>query len=277
MGWERSFSVTVAKPSEDEEWRPSPENRTGYLGQPLPSLAGKPTGSVLPASVMSGQNELKQHRLCRTRPLLFFNLSAREHSKAAPQSPISNRRKYFLIRIELLQPLYTSPAAEPPASAFKERYYKKQCLNPLSNISGSTFPSNILSGHPPPPSNIQRSPYSSIPSSSKQSEATEIDEILANLPADPGHSRILDYPPNYHEAIRRHYLQNDPCQPRNHIMPRRVSDKRCFIIGWFDKFRPSPSQFLASPLCKMYPFFFCKYHDTPRPKLRHAGRHLKVT
>ncbi|CAN6719472.1 unnamed protein product [Malus baccata var. baccata] len=48
---------------------------------------------------------------------------------------------------------------------------------------------------------------------------------------------MLDYPPNYCEAIRRHYLQNDPCQPRDHIMPRKVSNKRCFITGWFDKFK----------------------------------------
>ncbi|CAN6547091.1 unnamed protein product [Malus baccata var. baccata] len=118
-----------------------------------------------------------------------------------------------------------------------ERYYKKQCLNPPSNIFGSSSPSNIPSS-PPPPSNIPRSPHLNIPSRSQQSEATELDEILANLPADPGNRRrMLDYPPNYREAIRRHYLQNDPCQPRDHIMPRKVSDKRCFIIGWFDKFK----------------------------------------
>ncbi|KAM1124392.1 hypothetical protein ACFX2H_039438 [Malus domestica] len=118
-----------------------------------------------------------------------------------------------------------------------ERYYKKQCLNPPSNILGSPPPSNIPSS-PPPPSNIPRSPPSNIPSRSQQSEATELDEILANLPADPAHRRrMLDYPPNYREAIRRHYLQNDHCQPRDHIMPRKVSDNRCFIIGWFDKFK----------------------------------------
>ncbi|CAN6554381.1 unnamed protein product [Malus baccata var. baccata] len=110
-----------------------------------------------------------------------------------------------------------------------ERYYKKQCLNPPSNISGG-----------PPPSNIPRSPPSNIPSRSQQSEATELDldEILSNLPADPAHRRrMIDYPPNYREAIRRHYLQIDPCQPRDHIMPRKVSDNRCFIIRWFDKFK----------------------------------------
>ncbi|CAN6542490.1 unnamed protein product [Malus baccata var. baccata] len=118
-----------------------------------------------------------------------------------------------------------------------ERYYKKQCLNPLSNISGSPSPSNIPSS-PHPPSNIPRSSPSNIPSRSQQSEATELDEVLANLPSDPGHRRqMLDYPPNYREAIPRHYLQNDPCQPRDHSMPRKVSDKRCFIIGWFDKFK----------------------------------------
>ncbi|KAM2464543.1 hypothetical protein ACFX1W_003757 [Malus domestica] len=118
-----------------------------------------------------------------------------------------------------------------------ERYYKKQCLNPPSNISGSPSPSNIPSSHPPPPSNI-RSPPLNILSSSQQSEPTELDEILANLHADPGYRRrMLDYPPNYREAIRRHYLQNDPCQPRDHIMPRKVSNKRCFITGWFDRFK----------------------------------------
>ncbi|CAN6562307.1 unnamed protein product [Malus baccata var. baccata] len=118
-----------------------------------------------------------------------------------------------------------------------ERYYKKQCLNPLSHILGSPSPSNIPSS-PPPPSNIPRSPPSNIPSRSQQSEATELDEILANFPADPAHRRrMLDYPPNYREAIRRHYLQNDPCQPRDHIMLRKVSDNRCFIIGWSDKFK----------------------------------------
>ncbi|CAN6551746.1 unnamed protein product [Malus baccata var. baccata] len=111
-----------------------------------------------------------------------------------------------------------------------ERYYKKQCLTPHSNILGSSSPSNIPSS-PPPPSNIPRSPPSNIPSRSQQSEATELNEILANLHADPRHRRrMLDYPPNYREAICRQCLQNDPCQPRDHIMPRKVSDKRCFII-----------------------------------------------
>ncbi|KAM1041323.1 hypothetical protein ACFX2I_030492 [Malus domestica] len=89
-----------------------------------------------------------------------------------------------------------------------ERYYKKQCLNLPSNISGSPSSSNIPSGPPPPStSNIPRSPPSSISSSSQQSEATELDEILVNLPADPRHRlQMLDYPPNYREAIRRHYL-----------------------------------------------------------------------
>ncbi|XP_070677913.1 uncharacterized protein [Malus domestica] len=90
-----------------------------------------------------------------------------------------------------------------------ERYYKKQCLDPPSNILGSPYPSNI-------PSNLP--PSSNIPSSSQQSDATELDEILANLPTDPGHRcQMLDYPPNYHEAIH--------------------SNKRCFITGWFDKFK----------------------------------------
>ncbi|XP_028962310.2 uncharacterized protein [Malus domestica] len=75
-----------------------------------------------------------------------------------------------------------------------ERYYKKQCLNPSPNIPDS----------PPLPSNISGSPHppSSIPSSAQQSEITELDEILANLPADPGlRRRMLDYPLNCRESI----------------------------------------------------------------------------
>ncbi|KAM1336591.1 hypothetical protein ACFX2H_040527 [Malus domestica] len=111
-----------------------------------------------------------------------------------------------------------------------ERYYKKQCLNPSPNIPDSPpLPSNIP-GSPPPPS--------SIPSSAQQSEITELDEILANLPADPGlRRRMLDYPLNCREAIRRYYLQKEPCQPKSHIMPRKASDNRCFITGWFDNFK----------------------------------------
>ncbi|CAN6565048.1 unnamed protein product [Malus baccata var. baccata] len=115
-----------------------------------------------------------------------------------------------------------------------ERYYKKQCLNPHSNIPASPS-SNIPSS---PPSNIPNIPSSSILGSSQQNEVTELDEILANLPADPGHRRrMLDYPPNYREAIRHHYLQNNPCQPKDHIMPRKVSNNRCFVTRWFDNFK----------------------------------------
>ncbi|CAN6682240.1 unnamed protein product [Malus baccata var. baccata] len=144
-----------------------------------------------------------------------------------------------------------------------ERYYKKQCLNPPSNISGGPSHSNIPSSPPPPPSNIPRSPPSNIPSRSQQSEATELDldEILANLPADPAHRRrMIDYPPNYREAIRRHYLQIDPCQPRDHIMPRKVSDNRCFIIRWFDKFKwLKYSISKNAAFCRYYYLFKCDF------------------
>ncbi|CAN6560065.1 unnamed protein product [Malus baccata var. baccata] len=105
-----------------------------------------------------------------------------------------------------------------------ERYYKKQCLNPSPNIPDNPpLPSNIPGSRPRP---------SSIPSSAQQSEITELDEILANLPADLRlRRRMLDYPFNCREAIRRYYLQNEPCQPKSHIMPGKASDNRCFITG----------------------------------------------
>ncbi|XP_028945186.2 uncharacterized protein LOC126590200 [Malus sylvestris] len=126
-----------------------------------------------------------------------------------------------------------------------ERYYKKQCLNPSPNIPGS----------PPPPSNIPSSPPSSIPDSAQQSEVIELDEILANFPIDPGlRRRMLDYPLNCCEAIRRYYLQKEPCQPKSHIMPRKASDNQCFITAggsgsdvftekWFTNWRKGPENF----------------------------------
>ncbi|XP_068344174.1 uncharacterized protein [Pyrus communis] len=88
------------------------------------------------------------------------------------------------------------------------RVVNVRCLNPSPNILDSPpLPSNIP-GSPPPPSNIPSNPPSSISGSAQQSEVTELDEILANLPADLGlRRRMLDYPLNYREAIHRYYLK----------------------------------------------------------------------
>lgn len=47
-----------------------------------------------------------------------------------------------------------------------------------------------------------------IPGSLQQSDVIELDEMLVNLPSDPGLKPwMIDYKPDYSEAIRRHYLQ----------------------------------------------------------------------
>ncbi|CAN6689072.1 unnamed protein product [Malus baccata var. baccata] len=119
---------------------------------------------------------------------------------------IDQRRSYVGakggVRPSARRKIKTGATLEPPWFGQKlgsigyvmERYYKKQCLNHSPNIPDSPpLPSNIP-GSPPPPS--------SIPNSAQESEITELDEILANLPADPGLRRqMLDYPLNCREAI----------------------------------------------------------------------------
>lgn len=65
---------------------------------------------------------------------------------------------------------------------------------------------------------VSPNPTSNIPCSSQSNEIIELDEnikILVNLPKDHRlRPRMIDYKPNYHKAIRRHYLQKGPCQPK---------------------------------------------------------------
>ena len=49
---------------------------------------------------------------------------------------------------------------------------------------------------------------------------THIEVDVANLPTDPGSRiKISNYHPNERDQIRRHYLQNKPCQPVDHDFP----------------------------------------------------------
>ncbi|XP_021810541.1 zinc finger MYM-type protein 1-like [Prunus avium] len=81
---------------------------------------------------------------------------------------------------------------------------------------------------------------SSSPSNPGSSNARpiEVDEILANLQADPGlRTRMADYSPNIRDEIRRAYLQKGPCQPRSYKFPQtnQTGINRRFIAQWFDE------------------------------------------
>ena len=105
-----------------------------------------------------------------------------------------------------------------------ERYFQRKSINPPSNNPSSSNPpsNNPASSNPPsnnPASSNQPSnnPPTSHPplnysGSPKRSQVTELDEILANLPADPGlRPPMTYYNPNFREQIRRAYLQRGPC------------------------------------------------------------------
>ncbi|XP_008232717.2 PREDICTED: zinc finger MYM-type protein 1-like [Prunus mume] len=77
---------------------------------------------------------------------------------------------------------------------------------------------------------------SSRTSNSKQSE---VDEVLANLQADPGlRIRMIEYDTNIRDEVQRAYLQKGSCQPRGHSFPQsNISGiNRRFIPQWFDEF-----------------------------------------
>ena len=49
---------------------------------------------------------------------------------------------------------------------------------------------------------------------------SNVDINLANLPKDPGKRiPISSYDANVKDNVRRHYLQNVPCQPKIHKFP----------------------------------------------------------
>ncbi|KAL4613890.1 hypothetical protein ACB092_07G014500 [Castanea dentata] len=65
---------------------------------------------------------------------------------------------------------------------------------------------------------------------------TRIEVDVANLPTDPGlRIKICNYHPNERDQIRRHYLQNKPCQPVDHDFPQSQfgKTKRRFNLVWF--------------------------------------------
>ncbi|KAI5312833.1 hypothetical protein L3X38_042007 [Prunus dulcis] len=76
--------------------------------------------------------------------------------------------------------------------------------------------------------------------SPKRSKVTKLDEILANLPADPGlRPPMTYYNPNFREQIQRAYLQRGPCQPKSqNEMPHTLmgESNRRFLVKWFDSF-----------------------------------------
>ncbi|XP_021828767.1 zinc finger MYM-type protein 1-like [Prunus avium] len=82
------------------------------------------------------------------------------------------------------------------------------------------------------------SPSPSNPDSSN-ARPIEVDEILANLQADPGlRTRMTDYSPNIRDEIRRTYLQKGPCQSRSYKFPQTNQSgiNIRFIAQWFDEY-----------------------------------------
>ncbi|CAL9004541.1 unnamed protein product, partial [Prunus brigantina] len=78
--------------------------------------------------------------------------------------------------------------------------------NPPSNNPASSYPPSHNPASSNPPSNDPGNSHPPLNNSNspKQSEVTQLDEILANLPADHGlRPPMTYYNPNFQEQIRR--------------------------------------------------------------------------
>ena len=66
-----------------------------------------------------------------------------------------------------------------------------------------------------------------------------IEVNVANLSTNPGlRIKISNYHPNERDQIRKHYLQNKPCQPVDHDFPQSQfgKTKRRFNPLWFEEY-----------------------------------------
>ncbi|KAL5559209.1 hypothetical protein UlMin_035420 [Ulmus minor] len=73
----------------------------------------------------------------------------------------------------------------------------------------------------------------------ESSKRSRIEINIADLPSDPGlRAPISDYSPNIQDEIRRHYLQQGPCQPKDHKFPFSDfgKERRRFNTAWYDLF-----------------------------------------
>ena len=90
------------------------------------------------------------------------------------------------------------------------------------------------------------------------SKKSRVDINLSDLPSDPGlHPRIMDYNPNDRNRIRRAYLQQGPCQPRNHNFPQKEFGVklRRFNKAWFSQF----GNWIEYSVAKDVAFCLCCY------------------
>ncbi|XP_062100351.1 uncharacterized protein LOC133806242 [Humulus lupulus] len=84
---------------------------------------------------------------------------------------------------------------------------------------------------------ISHFPEVDFDNSKRNCTSSSID--MTNLPTDPGlRPPISNYHPNIQDEIRRHYLQQWPCQPRSHKFPKKFygAKERRFNIAWFNQF-----------------------------------------
>ncbi|XP_024190666.1 uncharacterized protein LOC112194680 [Rosa chinensis] len=130
--------------------------------------------------------------------------------------------------------------------AFLERYHKRKATEQLtppeapqirntSNDGTSEHHSeelNLTNQLAPPQSHRTNNASEDI-GTSKYS----VNEInVEDLPGDPGlRTPILEYHPNVRDRVRRHYLLQGPCQPKNYNFPQTEFSgvKRRFNVNWF--------------------------------------------
>ncbi|KAL5583619.1 hypothetical protein UlMin_016061 [Ulmus minor] len=92
----------------------------------------------------------------------------------------------------------------------------------------------------------------------ESSKRSRIEINIADLPSNPFlRAPIFDYSSNIQDEIRRHYLQQGPCQPKDHKFPFSDfgKEKRRFNTAWYDLF----PNWLEYSIDKDFVFCLCCY------------------
>lgn len=106
--------------------------------------------------------------------------------------------------------------------------------------------------------------------SDDHSKRKHVEINLEDLPSDPGlRKNIFRYHPNDRDRIRRHYLQQGPCQPKGHDFRQKKIGNiyRRFVPKWFEEH----GNWLEYSVSKDAAFCLCCYLYRPNTRAQSSG------
>ncbi|CAL2240197.1 unnamed protein product [Prunus armeniaca] len=163
------------------------------------------------------------------------------HTEQPSLANLHSSPKPFISNFTLPLPTLSNPNLSPNLPTSNNLHHQLFAGPPITAIRRRPPPSSIVFNYKFMERFFKRKLSTDNPSPSNPGSSNarpiEVDEILANLQADPGlRTRMADYSPNIRDEIRRAYLQKGPCQPRSYKFPQTNQSgiNRRFIANWFD-------------------------------------------